>query len=108
RYFITGSNKKILLEHDEDYCQAGSEGPQCQQMDADAADIDMDAANYLEQTHHVTNATAWMITGPEQKVWLQPRVRTCGDLLPCRIRLTRERVRVIIRRPPRVHRAHRQ
>jgi hypothetical protein len=75
-------------------------------MNADAADFDMDAANYLEQTHHATNATAWMITGEDQKVWLRVRVNTCGDLLPCRIRLTRERVRIISRRPPVVHRAH--
>jgi len=106
RYFISGSNKKILLEHDEDYCLAGDRAD-CQQMNADAADLDMDAANYLEQTHHATNATAWMITGEDQKAWLHVRVRTCGDLLPCRIRLTRERVRIIIHRPPVVHRAHR-
>lgn len=112
RYFITGSNKKILLEHDEDYCLAppGTNtppDPNCQQMNAAAADIDMDAANYVEQTHHATNATAWMITGEDQRVWIRFRTSTCRDLLPCRIRLTRARVRVIIRRPPAVHRAHR-
>jgi hypothetical protein len=34
RYFITGANKKILLEHDEDYCApaAGIAPPDCQQM----------------------------------------------------------------------------
>jgi hypothetical protein len=105
RYFISGSNKKILLEHDEDYCLAGDRAG-CQQMNADAADLDMDAANYLEQTHHATNATAWMITGEDQRAWLRVRVSTCGDLLPCRIRLTRARVRIIIHRPPVVHRAH--
>ncbi|HLW55398.1 MAG TPA: hypothetical protein VKW06_21395 [Candidatus Angelobacter sp.] len=106
RYFINGAKRKILLEHDEDYCARmdGGAAPEgCEQMNSDAADIDMDAANYLEQTHHATNATAWMITGQEQKVWLQVRVRTCGDLLPCRVRLTRERVHVIIHRPPRPH-----
>jgi hypothetical protein len=110
RYFISGSNKKILLEHDEDYCLAADGAApraDCQQMNADAADLDMDAANYLEQTHHATNATAWMITGEDQRAWLRVRVTTCGDLLPCRIRLTRERVRIIIHRPPVVHRAHR-
>jgi hypothetical protein len=75
-------------------------------MNATAADLDMDAANYVEQTHHATNATAWMITGEDHRAWLRVRVSTCGDLLPCRIRVTRERVRVIIRRPPVVHRAH--
>jgi len=99
RYFISGSNKKILLEHDEDFCLAGDRAG-CQQLNADAADLDMDAANYLEQTHHATNATAWMITGEDQRAWLRVRVSTCGDLLPCRIRLTRARVRIIIHRPP--------
>src|SRR5580658_248760 len=65
RYFITGTDRKILLEHDEDYCApaAGVAPPNCQQMNAEAADIDLTAAYYLEQTHYVTNATAWMITG---------------------------------------------
>ena len=107
-YFITGSKKKILLEHDEDYCLAADGAAprsNCQQMNADAADIDLDAANYLEQTHHATNATAWMITGEDHRAWLRVRLSTCGDLLPCRIRVTRERVRIIIRRPPVVHQA---
>ena len=76
RYFSTGANKKILLEHDEDYCLATASAqapPQdvCEQMNRDAADIDMDAAYYLEQTNHVTNATAWMITGEDQVAWLR-------------------------------------
>jgi hypothetical protein len=35
-------------------------------MNADAADMDVTAAYYLEQTHHATNATAWMIEGDDQ------------------------------------------
>jgi uncharacterized protein YecT (DUF1311 family) len=102
RYFITGSNKKILLEHDEDYCApaTGVAPPDCQQMNADAADIDLNAAYYLEQTNHVTNATAWMITGDDQVAWLQVRENTCRvgpDPLGCRIRVTRERTHVILR-----------
>jgi uncharacterized protein YecT (DUF1311 family) len=107
RYFITGSNKKILLEHDENYCSPDetTAPPKkwCEQMNADAADIDMNAAYYLEQTHHATNATAWMITGRDQAVWIRLRDNTCGlgpDPLGCRIRMTRERTRVIITRPP--------
>jgi uncharacterized protein YecT (DUF1311 family) len=111
RYFITGSNKKVLLEHDEEYCAplAGTTAPaenDCQQMDADAADIDLNAAYYLEQTNHATNATAWMITGADQVAWLQVRFNTCRiglDPLRCRIRMTREHTRVIIRRHPTVH-----
>jgi hypothetical protein len=70
RYFISGFNRKILLEHDEDY---GS-------MDANAAaaDLDLDAAYYLEQTNHATNATAWMNNGGENAAWLRFRDNTCG------------------------------
>jgi hypothetical protein len=103
RYFITGSNKKILLEHDEDYCSpaSGVGYNDCDQMIANAADLDMDAASYLEQTHHATNATAWMITGPEQVAWLQVRTSRCGVVLGCRVEMTRERTREIAHAPPR-------
>jgi hypothetical protein len=116
RYFLTGANKKILLEHDEDYCAAAAVAhvpPQnvCQQMNADAADIDLTAAYYLEQTNHATNATAWMIDDPDAVAWVQVRDNTCRvgpDPLGCRIVMTRERTHVIVRRhlawhPP-VHR----
>jgi uncharacterized protein YecT (DUF1311 family) len=104
RYFIGGINKKILLEHDEDYC-APADGKaaahDCEHMNADAADIDLNAAYYLEQTNHATNATAWMIDSPDQVAWIQVRENTCRvapDQLGCRIRITRERTRVIINR----------
>ena len=104
RYFIGGVNKKILLEHDEDACSPvdGMTAPaDCEQMNADAADMDLDAAYYLEQTDHATNATAWMIAGPDQVAWIQVRDNTCRvvpDRLRCRIRVTRERTHVIINR----------
>lgn len=114
RYFITGSRRKIVLEHDEEYCAPGpgiaAAPPEvCQQMDADAADLDLNAAYYLEQTDHATNSTARMITGPDQLVWLQFRKNTCAvgpDPLRCRIRLTHERMHVVIKQhsappPPR-------
>jgi uncharacterized protein YecT (DUF1311 family) len=114
RYFLTGSNKKILLEHDEEFCAANATNTpadsSCVTMDADAADFDMDAANYLEQTHHATNATAWMINGPDQVAWLQVRDNTCGrgpNPVGCRIRMAHERTAVIIKRPPVVHAPHR-
>lgn len=106
RYFITGGNTKILLEHDEDYCAAGGAPAACAQMNADAADIDLNTAYYLEQTHHATNATARMIFDPEQVAWIQLRDRTCVDApdqLGCRIRVTRERIRVIVKSPPPRH-----
>lgn len=108
RYFITDSNKKIVLEHDEDYCAPvdGMMAPPadvCQQMNADAAEIDMNTAYYLDQTNHATNATAWMIVGQDQTAWIQVRENTCRigpDPVRCRIRMTRERTQVFIRRRP--------
>ena len=107
RYFITANKEKILLEHDEDYCAPTDStlahpAEVCQQMAADAADIDLNAAYYLEQTNHATNATAWMIVGAEQVAWYQVRDNTCGfgsAALGCHIRLTREHTHIIVRRP---------
>ena len=112
RYFITGANKKILLEHDENLC-AAFEGAvpspeDCNRMSEEAADADLNAADYVEQTHHTTNATAWMLSG-EQVAWIGVRDRTCGGLadpLGCRVRMTRERVHVISR-PSGSHGPHR-
>ena len=105
RYFLTGQNRKILLEHDEDFCRFpdGSPAPAgsgCEQMNADAADLDLTAAEYTDATHHATNATAWTLSGADQ-AWLQVRTSSCtgvADPLGCRIRVTRQRVRVVIRR----------
>jgi hypothetical protein len=107
QYFITGGNKKVLLEHDVDYCSGvdTSGGGGCEQMNADAADKDMVAASYVDETRHVTNATAWML-GPEEVSWIGMRDRTCGtgpDPLGCHIRMTREHVHVIMRREPMPH-----
>jgi uncharacterized protein YecT (DUF1311 family) len=114
RYFLTGTNERILLEHDEDYCApvGGSAIPSegdCEQMNADAADIDMNAAYYLEQTHYATNATAWMIVGEEQVAWIRVRDDTCRigpDPLRCHIRMTREHTHVIVNRHPGPHPPH--
>lgn len=107
RYFLTGDNKRILLEHDEDYCALGDgtvapPGSGCDQMNAEAADVDETAAYYLDQVHYATNATAWMV-GPDQVAWLQVRASTCGgvaDPIGCRIRVTREHTHRIIHRGP--------
>jgi uncharacterized protein YecT (DUF1311 family) len=112
RYFIGDSNKKILLEHDEDYCATGSAATaadDCEQMNADAADIDLNAAYYLDQTNHATNATAWMIVGEDQVAWVQLRDNSCRigpDRLRCRIRMTRERTQVILGQHPAPHPPH--
>jgi uncharacterized protein YecT (DUF1311 family) len=113
RYFLTGSKKRVLLAHDEDYCSAADAvtddaGRDCEQMNADAADLDMNAAYYLEQTHNATNATEWMALGEDQIAWIQVRDNTCGgviDPLGCRIRMAHERTRVIVTRPSQPHRA---
>jgi uncharacterized protein YecT (DUF1311 family) len=111
RYFISGNNEKIVLEHDEDYCApaTGATGPDqedCEQMNADASDVDMNAALYVEQTHHATNATEWMIEDQDQVVWIQIRDDTCRngpDPLACHIRMTRDRTGVILHRSPAPH-----
>jgi len=100
RYFIPDNGKKYVLMHDEDYCAApqGAPAPDpdaCEQMNFDAADVDFNAADFMAQTHNAANATAWML-GPEQVAWIGVRDRTCGGVLRCRIRMTRERTRVII------------
>ncbi len=102
RYFLTGSNKKVLLEHDEDFCRFpdGTPAPAdsgCEQMNADAADYDLTAAEYTNDTHHATNATAWMLNG-DDRAWLSVRASRCGGLadpLGCRIVFTRQRIHII-------------
>ncbi len=108
RYFINGYKEKIVLLHDEDYCaprdgSAARSKTSCQQMNADAADVDERAAEYVDQTGHVTNATAWMINGRSTPEWIQIRDSTCRlgpDPLGCYIILTRQHTRIIIYRHP--------
>jgi len=99
RYFIPENGKKYVLVHDEDYCAHPPNTPappqdQCQQLNAEAADADMNAAYFMQQTHNQANATAWML-GPDQVAWLSVRDRSCGLGLACRIHITRERTRVL-------------
>ncbi len=107
RYFIGGNNSKIYLEHDEDYCAPAADGEPaprlCAQMSADAAEADLNAAYYTEQTHHATNATARMIFDADQVAWFRHRDSSCANLpdaLGCRVRFTRERIHIIVHRPP--------
>ncbi len=111
RYFIGGNKKRILLEHDEDYCApyggAPNAHPACDQAAADAADVDVNSAYYLDKIHYATNGTAWML-GPDQVAWLQFRDTSCrgiADPLGCRIRVTRERTHVILHLPARYPRS---
>ncbi len=100
RYFIPGNGKKYVLLHDEDFCATppGNTAPdqeECEQMNFDAADIDLDAADFMAQTHNAANATAWML-GAQNVAWIRVRNQTCGSGIACRIRMTRERTRVIL------------
>jgi uncharacterized protein YecT (DUF1311 family) len=102
RYFIPDNGRKYVLEHDEDYCwhPAGTPAPpedECMQANLDAANADMDAAYFMKETHNAANATAWMLD-PEQVSWLAVRASTCvgPNALGCRVRMTRERTRVIL------------
>jgi len=67
------------------------------QANLDAADADMNAAYFMKETHNAANATAWMLD-PEQTAWLAVRASTCvgPNALGCRVRMTRERIHVIV------------
>jgi uncharacterized protein YecT (DUF1311 family) len=102
RYFIPENGKKYVLVHDEDYCayETGAPPPQgqCQEMNAEAADADVNAAYFMQETHNAANATAWML-GPDQVAWIGMREQSCGlgpVGLGCRIRITRQRTRVLL------------
>jgi uncharacterized protein YecT (DUF1311 family) len=102
RYFIPDNGRKYVLLHDEDYCAHTETAPAqpaggCEQLNADAADADMNAAYFMQETGNAANATAWML-GPDQVAWIGFRVRTCGPGLACQIRVTRQRTRVLIGR----------
>jgi hypothetical protein len=65
RYFINASSEKIMLAHGEDFCRHAEGMPAlpeevCKQMNANAADIDIRAAHFLDQTHYASNATMRM------------------------------------------------
>ena len=65
RYFINASSEKIVLAHDEDFCRRAEGMPAlpedvCKQMNANAAEVDIKAAHFLDQTHYASNATMRM------------------------------------------------
>jgi uncharacterized protein YecT (DUF1311 family) len=102
RYFIPVNGKKYVLMHDEDYCDHPADQPappqdRCQELNAEAADADLNAADFMSQTHNAANATAWMLS-PSTLAWLDVRNQSCGagpGFTFCRVRLTRQRVRVL-------------
>ncbi len=106
RYFIPENGKKYVLLHDEDYCahREGTAAPpqdRCEVLNAEAADADMKAAYFMQQTHNAANATAWMpganLLGAGQVAWIGARESTCGPAgFVCWIRITRQRTRVLL------------
>jgi uncharacterized protein YecT (DUF1311 family) len=96
-YFIPDNGRKYALLHDGDYCVSDSDPDRCQQRNADAADADMNAAYFMQETHNAANATAWML-GSDQVAWIGVRDSTCGGSLGCRIQITRRRTRELLRR----------
>jgi uncharacterized protein YecT (DUF1311 family) len=106
RYFINSEGIKIVLEHDEDYCvhPDGSPVPPpdvCDQMNEDAANVDMEAAYFMERTGYASNATAHMAVESDQVAWIKLRDETCKagpERLRCRIHMTHERTHVLIAR----------
>ena len=103
RYFIPENGRKYVLVHDEDYCAHAEDAPappqdQCEELNAEAADADMNAAYFMAQTRNAANATAWML-GADQVAWIGVREQSCGvgpNRLACRIRITRQRIRVLL------------
>jgi uncharacterized protein YecT (DUF1311 family) len=103
RYFIPDDGKKYVLVHDEDYCWSGPNTPApdqeaCEQKNAEAAEIDMNAAYFMEESHNAANATAWRL-GQDQVAWIGIRNQSCGigaAGLPCRIQITRRRTRLLL------------
>ncbi len=105
RYFIPNNGRKYVLVHDEDYCWHPDNMPappldQCEQMNADAADADVNAAYFMKETHNQANATAWML-GADQLAWINQRDRICvgPNPLDCRIQVSRQRIQVLIGNP---------
>ena len=100
RYFIPANKKKYALVHDGDYC-AHAEGtpapPQdeCEEMNAEAADADMEAAYFMKETGHLSDATAYLLES-DFSAWIALRQRTCGAGLACRVVYTRRRVRELL------------
>ena len=62
----------------------------------------MNAAYFMQETGNAVNATAWM-QGPDQVAWISLRDRSCGNGPACRIRVTRERINVLMGHPPALH-----
>jgi uncharacterized protein YecT (DUF1311 family) len=102
RYFISANKKKYALIHDLDYCAhaAGMPAPpanECEEMTAEAADADLEAAWFMKATGNRSDATAFLLE-PEYTAWIGWRQGICGAGLACRIVYTRRRVNELLGR----------
>ena len=102
RYFIPANKKKYALIHDFDYCAhpEGTAAPpadECEEMNAEAADADLEAAWFMKATGHLSDATAYLLQ-PEFDAWIAVRERTCGVRLACRVVYTRRQTQQLLGR----------
>jgi len=104
RYFIPENGKKYVLLHDEDFCDHPANAPAppadtCQQLNAEAAEADMDAAYFMAINNNEANAVVWGLVGRQLATWVELRNQSCNvgpDKLGCRVRMTREHTRMIL------------
>lgn len=102
RYFIPANKKKYALIHDFDYCAhpAGTAAPpadECEEMNAEAADADLEAAWFMKATGHLSDATAYLLA-PDYTAWMAVRARACGAGLACRVVYTRRKTMELLGR----------
>jgi len=102
RYFIPANKKKYTLVHDFDYCAhpEGTPAPpadECEEMNAEAADADLEAAWFTKATGHLSDATAFLLE-PDYTAWVALRQRTCGVRLECRVVYTRRQTQQLLGR----------
>ena len=100
RYFIPANKKKYALIHDGDFCAhaAGVPAPpedECEEMNAEAADADLEAAYFMKETGHLSDATAFLLEA-DYGAWIALRQRTCGAGLVCRVVFTRRKTRELL------------
>jgi len=111
RYFIPANGWKYPLLHDEDYCAHPADAPappqdRCEELNAEAADADMEAAWFMEQSRNAANATAWKTTmgvapgmAPGLGGWIAVRDKRCRsgpNRLQCRIQMTRQQTQTLL------------
>lgn len=104
RYFIPENGKKYVLLHDEDFCDHPADAPApqsdtCQQLNVEAAEADMDAADFMALNHNAADAVAWGLAGAQLASWVEFRNQTCkagADRMGCRVRMTREHTRMLL------------